>query len=99
MSEHFVERRAPAGGVWIHWIGDAISLAVMLIGLAVAWGGLNERLVAVEKQTARQEQQATSDRRELKADIQRELAAITTSIQALDAKLTQVLLVRGEVKR
>jgi hypothetical protein len=88
-------------GLWVHWIGDLVSLVIVLGTFLVAWGAQqegnkarDERLTKIE---ARQEQataQASADRRELKQDIQLQLQNIVQSIGAMDTKLTAVLIER-----
>jgi uncharacterized protein HemX len=92
-------------GLWVHWVGDAVSLVIVLGTFLVAWGAQqesnrarDERLTKIE---ARQEQataQASADRRELKQDIQQQLQNIVQSIGAMDTKLTAVLIDRPRTK-
>jgi hypothetical protein len=52
-------------GLWVHWIGDLVSLVVMVIALAVNWGKIDARLTSVERVQTEQQTQAQNDRKEL----------------------------------
>lgn len=99
-GEANVERRR-SSGLWVHWVGDAVSLAVVLAVGFIGYGELKEanrqegmRLEKVEAKVEAQQRQSNEDRREMKNDIQRELQNLVTSIGAIDSKLTAILVDR-----
>jgi Mg2+/citrate symporter len=86
-------------GLWVHWIGDLVSLVVMVIALAVNWGKIDARLTSVERVQTEQQTQAQNDRKELKADMQREFGTLTDAIRSLDTKLTAILMAAPGARR
>lgn len=97
-EDDFVDRRSKKG-VWVHWIGDFVSLVIMLITFSVGYGKMqaqseeDRRAVAEVKHTLEQEKLTRdSERKELKTDIQNQLTNINNSLGALDSKLTAIML-------
>lgn len=68
---------------WRSYIGDAVSVLLMVITVAIGWGKLDERLNGLEKKV----QSTDASRNELKADINEALRDIKRSIERLDDRL------------
>lgn len=110
MTEHQINVPLPNGsverrkvpGIWVHWVGDFISLIVLGGTFLIAWGTLQEsnrqitlRVEKVEHKVEEQQKADIEQRRDMKNDIQRELQNVTSSIANLDAKITAVLMNRS----
>jgi hypothetical protein len=94
-NEPLIERRKANGvGMWVHWVGDAVSLVIVLLGLAYSNGKLDERVTTIERKQAEQAQQSSTDRRELKSDMQREFGDIRDSLRVISTTLTQLMMER-----
>jgi len=94
-NEPLIERRkANSVGMWVHWVGDAVSLVIVLLGLAYSNGKLDERVTTIERKQAEQAQQSSTDRRELKSDMQREFGDIRDSLRVISTTLTQLMMER-----
>lgn len=97
------ERRKPTLPGWlIPTLSAIFSILTTVITVSMAVGGVQERLKAVElaQEKARSEQTAgrealSAERKELKQDVQTQVAALQQSINALDQKLTALLLARS----
>ena len=93
-EEEKTEHKKDASGLWVHWVGDAVSLIIVLLGLAYSNGKLDERVTTIEKKQAEQTTQSAADRRELKNDMQREFGDIRDTLRTMSQTLTQMLMER-----
>ena len=77
------KRRTSDFPSWRSYIGDAVSVLLMVITVAIGWGKIDERLNGLEKKA----QVTDASRSELKADINDALRDIKRSIERLDDRL------------
>lgn len=97
------DRRKPSLPAWlIPTLSAIFSILATVITVSMAVGGVQERLKAVEiaQEKARSEQvkageALSAERKELKMDVQTQVATLQQSINALDQKLTALLLARS----
>jgi hypothetical protein len=77
-------------GVWVHWVGDAVSLLTMLITIAIGYGRMDARV----EELAKAQKATDAARLELKEDVNKRVELIQRTLERIDDKLER-LVIRG----
>lgn len=85
---------SPQRGLWVHWIGDFITAAVLLATLAVGWGRITTEIGILKERQLAIESQGERGRTELKEDVNRRLDNLQRTLERIDDKLDRAALTR-----
>ncbi len=78
---------SPQRGLWVHWIGDFITAAVLLATLAVGWGRITTEIGQLKERQLAIEAQGERGRAELKEDVNRRLDNLQRTMERVEDKL------------
>lgn len=85
----------PQRGLWVHWIGDFITAAVLLTTLAIGWGRITTEITQLKERQIAIESAGERGRAELKEDVNRRLDNLQRTLERIDDKLDRAALTRS----
>lgn len=95
VSDGVSDGHKPIRGLWVHWIGDFITAAILLATLAVGWGRITTQIEQLKERQSAIEVAGERGRTELKEDVNRRLDTLQRTLERIDDKLDRSALLRN----